>query len=157
MGVAEPIELGQQRTQRMAPMQLVGAVGEHQGQALLAQAPGQEGDEAARRAVCPMHVLEHQHHRSRLAQDVEQLQERLEQSQLPSGVKTTVPGAIIVQAGQDRRQLGPATGGDLVQGRMAGADQRAQRAQQRRVGQLPVGLLHALAAQNEVLGLSIRL
>ena len=81
-GALEPIELGQQRPQRMAAVELVGAVGQHQHDPLLAQAAGQERDKRAGRAIGPVHVLEDQHHRRGLAEQVEQFEHRLEQPQL---------------------------------------------------------------------------
>ena len=66
----EPLELGQQRAQRVAAMELVGAVRERRQHALAAQAARQEGRERPRRAVGPMHVLEDQQHRPLLADHI---------------------------------------------------------------------------------------
>ena len=99
-GALQPLELGQQRAQRVAAVQLVGAVGEQQQQPLLAQAAGQEGDECPGRAVGPVQVLQDQHHGLRLAEQVEQLQQRLEQPQLPGRI------AGARRAGARRRRPG---------------------------------------------------
>ena len=56
-----PLELGEQRPQRVAAVQLVGAVGADDEHALAAEAARQEGEEGARRAVGPVEVLDHQH------------------------------------------------------------------------------------------------
>ena len=78
----QPVELREQRPERMAPMELVGPVAEQQHHPLAAQAAREEVDERARRAVGPVQVLEHEDHRSLLAQDVQQLEQRLEQPHL---------------------------------------------------------------------------
>ena len=57
----QALELGQQRAQSVAAVQLVAAVGQEHHHPLLAQAPGQECHERPRGAVGPMHVLEDQH------------------------------------------------------------------------------------------------
>ena len=81
-----------------------------------------------------------------------QLQHRLEQAQLVVGGagRVGVGGrGVLLQAGEDRGQLLPAPGAQVLQRRMTLADQRAQRAEQRRVGQLAVGLLHPIAPQDQ--------
>ena len=58
----------QRRTQRMAPVQVVGAVGHHDGDPLAEHAGEQEPDQVAGGGIGPVHVFEHEHDRSRLAQ-----------------------------------------------------------------------------------------
>ena len=82
----EAIELGQERAQRMAAVKLVAAVGQKHHHALLAKAARQESRERASRAVRPVHVLENQHDRLELAQQIEQLEHGLEQAQLAGGL-----------------------------------------------------------------------
>ena len=144
----EPFELGQQRPQRMAAVELIAAVGEQQHHPLLAQAAGEEGAESARRAVGPVHVLQHQHERLLLAEEVEQLHDGLEQLQL-RGCVGPVWAPSRVESGQEGRQLRPAPGAQRIQRRVTLAHQWPERAEQRRVGQLAIGLLHALASQGE--------
>ena len=61
------LELGQQRAQRVAAVQLVGAVGGDEQHALGAQAARQEGEEGARGGVGPVQVLDRQHAPARRA------------------------------------------------------------------------------------------
>ena len=76
------LELGEQRAQRVAAVQLVGAVGRDHEHALGPQAAGEEDEEGARRAVGPVDVLEHERERLLAAEQVEQRQQRLEQARL---------------------------------------------------------------------------
>ena len=145
----EPIELGQQRAQRVSAVELVRAVGQQQHHPLLAHAPRQKRYKRAGRAVGPVHVLEDQHHRGRVGQQIKQLEHRLEQPHLPGGVWAVVAWTPVVEARKDRRQLVATSGAQCVEYWVVLADQRSQRAQQRRVGQLAVGLLNALAAQDQ--------
>ena len=64
--------LGHQRAQRMAAVQLVGAVGGEEQHALLARVAHEEGQEVARGAVGPVDVLEDEHERLRLGQPTQQ-------------------------------------------------------------------------------------
>ena len=139
----------QQRPQRVAAMQLVGAVAEQQQHPLLAQAARQERDERPRRAIGPVHVLED---RARAG------------STRPGGraARASPRTAAAGPTGRRRssvaaaRRPGPAGSSpagrgarrQLLERLVAPADQRAQRAQQRRVRQVAVGLLDALAAQD---------
>jgi hypothetical protein len=132
----------------MAAVELVGAVAEQEHHALLAEAARQEGAERAGRAVGPVHVLEDQHEGLPLAEQVEQLHHRFEQLQLRRDV-LPVRRRRVVEAGQQRGQLGSAAGAQRAQRRVAFAHQRSQRAEQRRVRQLAVGLFHALPPQGE--------
>ncbi len=100
-----------------------------------------------------MHVLKDQDDRRTLADQVQQLEDGFEQPQLTVGIGAIVKRAAVIETGKDRGQLGSAAGAEGVQRRVAGPDQRSQRAQDRRVGKLAVGLLDALAAQDEGLGL----
>jgi hypothetical protein len=134
----------------VAAVQLVGAVGQDHAHPLLPQAAGQEGGKRPRRTVGPVHVLEDQHERRGMAETVDQLEHRLEQPQLIGGARAPVlgPGPVL-QPREDRRQLRAAAGAQAVQGRMLPADERPQGAQQRRVGKLGVGLLHAVPSQDQ--------
>ena len=58
----EPVELGQQRPQRVPAVELVAAVGEHEhARARWRRLRARKATNVARRAVGPVHVLEHQH------------------------------------------------------------------------------------------------
>jgi hypothetical protein len=64
----QPDQLGQQRPQRVAAVQLVGPVADGHGHPAGAQGAGQEGDQVAGGPVGPVQVLQHQHHRGPLGQ-----------------------------------------------------------------------------------------
>ena len=139
-------QLGEQRAHRVAAVQLVGAVGDHgQQPALVRQAGGEEGEEAAGRVVGPVGVVEPEDHRRVLGQRFEQAEQRLEgavailvgfapaaRSRSSSGTSAPSPARV---AGERR-----------VEDRVAFAQQAAQRRDQRRVGQLVAAELDALAA-----------
>ena len=76
------LELGQDGTQRMAAVQLVGPVRRDDEHALGPQAAGEERQERARRAVGPVDVLDPEDERLLLAEAVEQREQRLEQLRL---------------------------------------------------------------------------
>ena len=59
----QPDQLGQQRPQRVTPVQLIGPVADRQGHPARAQGAGQEGDHVPGGRVGPVQVLQHQHHR----------------------------------------------------------------------------------------------
>ncbi len=145
----EPLELGQQRPQRVAAVELVAAVREQQHHPLVAQAAGEEPHERARRAVGPVDVLEHEHERLAAAEQVQQLEQRLEQPQLRAGVVALGRGLPVVETGQQRGELRPTALAELLQRRVALSHERAQRAQQRRVRELALALLDCFAAEHE--------
>ncbi len=76
------LELGEQRAQRVAAVQLVGAVGGDHQHALGPQAAGEEDEEGAGRAVGPVDVLEHERERLLAPEQIEQREQRLEQPRL---------------------------------------------------------------------------
>ena len=79
------LQLGEQRPQRVAAMQLVGPVGGHHQQALRGEAAGEERQERARGAIGPVDVLDREDQGLLATERVEQRQQRLEQPAL-SGV-----------------------------------------------------------------------
>ena len=76
------LELGELGAHRVAPVKLVGAVGEQRQNPLLAQAGRQEGHERAGRAIGPVHVLEPENDGRPRAEAVEQREHGLEQAPL---------------------------------------------------------------------------
>ena len=148
---------GQQRAQRVTAVQLVGAVAERDQHALVGEVAPQEREEVARRAVGPVDVLDDQDDRGVAAEAVDRRQQRLEEPRLRLAVGfaalmiacgRAAVAARVVQAGQQRRQLVARGGRKLQQRGVPGADQRPQGADQRRVGQLAVAKLDALAAEH---------
>jgi hypothetical protein len=78
------LELGEQRAQRMAAVQLVGPVGADDEHPLAGQVARQERQRRARRAVGPVQVLDHQQHGALLRERGEQRQQALEDLRLPA-------------------------------------------------------------------------
>ena len=78
-----------------------------------------------------------------------QFEQGLEQPQLSGAVLNLGALAPVVEAGQQRGELVAAPAAQLLERRMLLAHQRAQRAEQRRVGKLGLALLDALAAQRD--------
>ena len=144
-GVA--LELGQQRAQRVAAVQLVGAVGRDHEHALGPQAAGEEDEEGARRAVGPVDVLEHERERLLAAEVVEQREQRLEQPRLALRRLAAVL-RLRAELREQGGELRARAGGQLVEHGVAVARERAQDAHDRRVGQLLLAELDALAERD---------
>ena len=156
-GVRRALQDGQQRAQGVAAVQLVGAVAERDQHALVGEVAPQEGQEVAGRAVGPVDVLDDQDDRRVATEAVDRRQQGLEEPRLRLAVGLAalmLAGGYcavaigIGQAGQQRRQLVARGGGKLQQRGVLGTDQRSQGADQRRVGQLAVAELDALAAEH---------
>ena len=138
VGVAR--QLGEQRPQRVAAVELVRAIGADHEQALGADRAGEEADEGAGGAVRPVEVLDHEQCRPVLPEPVEQGEQCLEDPRLGGLTRA----AILPESGEDRVKSGAERGRKRVQGRVAVADERAQRCEQRRVGELVLAQLHAV-------------
>ncbi len=133
-------ELGEQRPERVAAVELIRAIGAHHQQALGADRAGEEADERAGGAVRPMEVLDHEQCRPVLPESVEQGEQCLEDPRLGGLTRA----AILPESGEDRVKSGAERGRERVQGRVAVANERAQRCEQRRVGELVLAQLHAV-------------
>ena len=114
-------------------------------------ARGDEGQEGAGGAVGPVDVLEQQQDRLLAAEALQQREQRLEQAPLggAGAVVRARPrrGTGLADVGEQRRELGPRGLAELVEHRVLVARERPQRGDQRRVGQLALAQLHALAAE----------
>ena len=85
-----------------------------------------------------------------LREPVEQREQRLEHPRL-GGVARA---AILPESGEDRVKGGAERGRERVQGRVAVANERAQRCEQRRVGELVLAQLHAITGEHARPGLA---
>ena len=120
------LQLGQQRAQGVAAVQLVEAVRADDEHALAAQRVGQEGDEGARGGVGPVEILEDQHDRALGAHAVQQGEQRLEEAALGGAcVAIQRPGAG--QPGEETGQLGAGAGLEGFKRGMPVAGERTQR------------------------------
>ncbi len=145
----EALELGEQWPQRVTAMQLVAPVGEQEHHALLSQAAGDELGEGPGGAVRPVHVFENERERTRVAQEVEQLQHRLEQPKLARRIVLRGRWAAVAERRQQRRELCPAARAEGIERRMVLSDEWPQCAEQRRVRELALAVLDAFASENE--------
>ena len=137
------LELREQRPQRVAAVQLVGAVGRDHEHPLDGQAAREERERLARRPVGPVQVLDHEQHRALAPERVEQRQQALEQPRL-AALRAVRPGSG--DPGQQRRHGGADR---LRQRGVAGACERPQRGDEREVRQLAVAEVDGLARQHE--------
>jgi hypothetical protein len=135
--------LGQQRAQRVAAVELVGAVRRDEQHALAAGVAHEEGQEVARRAIGPVDVLEHEHERRVVGQAAQEREQQLDHAALRQGAVAVALRAL--ELGQQRRQpRGRAAEGI---GKRVGVD-AAQGSDDRRVGHLAVAEGDALAGQH---------
>ncbi len=113
----EPDELGEQGTQGMTPVQVVGAVGADDEQPLVGQPRQHEAQQVAGRGVGPVQVLEHEQHRGDVVRHrVQCRQDGLVERHPLLGV---VAGQLLHAAGEPL-QHGP-PGARLANGRCRGA------------------------------------
>jgi hypothetical protein len=145
MRLPVPAQLREEGAQRMPAVELVRAVcAEHQ-QTLVAERAGKERYEAARGGVRPVQVLDHEQHRLLLGHRLEQRQQRLEHARL-LGRWRVVRG--LGEPGQDRAQIGAVGRRERVEGRVPLPGDAAQGPEQRRVGELALAELDAVAAEH---------
>ena len=100
LGIA--LDLGQQRAQRMAAVELVDAVGQDDEHPLAAERAGEERDEGAGRGVGPVEVLEHEDDRRLAAEAVEEAEHGLEEAALRGPVGPLADGAAPASPGRRR-------------------------------------------------------
>ncbi len=150
---AHPRQLGDERAQRIVAVELVDAKGRDQLQRRAAGGADEEGEEVARRAVGPVEVLEHEDDRPLLRQPQQQREQQREQAALTGalGRRRRAAAVAAAQLRPQRRQLAPFARAERVE-RVAVAQRRSQRGHDRRVRQLAVGQLDALADQHELSG-----
>ena len=141
------LELGEQRPQRVAAVQLVGPVGRDHQQRLGAQRGGEEAQERARRGVRPVQVLDHQQDGRGARQPVEHGEQRLEHARLVARAAHALARRRRGRAAASPARRGSSSGSS-VEHRVAVAHERPQRGDERRVGQLALAQLDAVAAQH---------
>jgi hypothetical protein len=146
----QPDQLGQQRAQRMAAVQLIRPVADHQHHPTRPQGAGQEGDQVTGRAVSPMQVLQQHHHRRALSTAHQQGTHGVKHLQL---VKTLACLCDCRSGVLDPAQQ-PADGGrgrgDLGQQLRVGGivGKAAQGVHHREVGKADVAQLHTAAGKH---------
>ena len=114
---ARPIELGEERQERVAPVQLVGPVGQDERHADVAQVPDQEAHQVAGGPVGPVEVLDDEDHRSDRREPVEDAEQHLEQAAL--GRARVETGSILVRGRAEVRdeagEVGSAVADDGIE------------------------------------------
>ena len=158
-----PLELGQERQQRVAAMELVGAVGEQEHHRDVAQVPDEEPEQVAGRAVGPVQVLDDEHDRRPRGQALEDPEEQLEQAALARAVAQGTGRAPAgsghgPEVGDQPGQLGATLAQDDVELlRVGPADESAQGFGDRGVRHRTLAEVDAAAEQDDgALGLGDR-
>ena len=87
LDAGQPEQFGQQRPQRMAPVQVVGAVGRHHEQPLGAEPGQQEAQQVAGGGISPVQVLDHEEDGGDVTAELGQCgRHRIEQGQALDGL-----------------------------------------------------------------------
>ncbi|MCF0097132.1 hypothetical protein B0E54_06001 [Micromonospora sp. MH99] len=145
-----PVQLGEERAQRMAALQLVGAVGADQQQPARPRGPDQETDQVPGGTVRPVQVLDDQQQWPDVGEPLEQFGDQVEQvsawgvgkwSRARGGQPRRHPAQLRQQAGELRLVAGEDLG-------PVGAQHRAQRGGERRERQARLTQLQALTDQH---------
>jgi hypothetical protein len=98
---------GDQRAQRMAAVQLVGAEADDDQHAIGAQRAHEQGHEVERRAIRPVQILDDEHERAVGRDPLDDPHDQLEQARRATLADRAGAGrAVRVEVGQDLRQLG---------------------------------------------------
>ena len=139
------VELGEQRTQRMAAVEIIGAVGPDEHDRGRTQAAREVHEQLACGAVGPMDVLEHQQCRHALGQSFEDAEELLEQR-----ARDDAFARGRVQLGQQRRELVAPGPDDGVERRLVECPvQGAQHLHDRAEGERAVDEVEALTYEHQ--------
>jgi hypothetical protein len=149
LGPAAAVQLGQERPQRVAAVQLVGPVGQDQGHPA-AQVADQEPEQVAGGLVGPVQVLHHQQQRAALGEAVQHPEQQLEQPRRGQRGLDRPAGGLRAQLGHQPGQLGAGPAQHPVQlPRAQRHGQRPQRLHQRRIGQDPFADVQAAAGERD--------
>ncbi len=147
--VRRPQELGEQRAQRMAAVQLVRTQRRDDEHALAPQVAAQEQEERARRAVRPVDVLEADDERLLTRQPLEEVEQGLEQARLLlaalGGAGRLVAGRLA-ELGEQRCECRAGGRRQLAEDRVPAAHERPHERYEDRVGQLVLTELEAVGA-----------
>ena len=149
----QALELGKQRKEGMAPVELVGPIGRDHDQAGTARVARQEADEVAAPRIGPVDVLEDEDERALVSETAEELEHDLEEARLVGGrgQRPLTRGASLGRGKvrQEVRELDAAGAKELVEpiGRQ-GTEQWTQGADDGRVGEPGRAHLHRAADED---------
>ena len=114
---ARPVELGEERQERVASVQLVGSVGQDERHADVAQVPDEEAEQVAGRPVGPVEVLDDEDDRRDRREPVEDAEQHLEQAALRRARVET--GSVLVrgraEVGDEAGEVGAAIADDGIE------------------------------------------
>ena len=149
---AGALELGQERQQWVAPVELVRAVGEQEHHRRIAKVSHEESEQVARRAIRPMEVLDDEYDWRPGGQPLQEPQEQFEQPTL-SGAEAEARGRFLghwTEIRDEPRELGAAEAQDGLQFLRLGApDEPAQRLDHRRERESAIAENDAAALEND--------
>ena len=132
------LELRKERQERVAPVELVRAIGHHEEHGRVAEIPHEKRQQVASRPVGPVEVLHDEQHGCASGEPLEDAQQELEQAALAGREREAEGGVdgVGAEAGHEARQLGTGGTQDVLQlvGRQ-GSRERAQRLGQWRIRQ----------------------
>jgi hypothetical protein len=146
-------QLCEERSQRMAAVQLVAAVGDDEQQTLVAHAARQEEQQVPRGAIGPMQVLDHDRERLLFGKPLEDSEQELEQPRLADRAQAEALRAWDGASSELREQTDHLAAGlaedsvELVVVEVAG--EVAQRRDDRRERDLTLAQLDALAREGQ--------
>ena len=106
LGAATALELGEERPQRMAPAQLVGAERRHDRHACGAELVDQVGEQVAGRPVGPVQIFDEEEDRSVDRQALEQPEHDLEETGRAAGSVTRPVAVRDIELGNEPPELG---------------------------------------------------
>ncbi len=151
-------QLGRELPQRVTRRDVLAAVGADGAHGQRAGVAGEERDQVERRAVGPVQVLEHQHHRARRHEPLDHREEQLEQASLTgrsgrplergpgrAGTRRSTGGVGLARPPEEGAQR--AQGGRPLLGRQV-AVERAEHVHEGRVRQTSLLEVEALADQD---------
>jgi len=149
--IGEPLELGEQRQQWVAPMKLVRPERRHEQARAAADVPAQEEPEVTGRAIRPVQVFDDEHERPVVGEATERAMEQLEESRLRSIVECRAWGDCG-PASQGRHELAKLIASrpehPVQHGRVELSRQLSQRLDDRSEGQPACAQLEAVADED---------
>jgi hypothetical protein len=147
-----PFELGEERQERVAPVELVRAVAHDEEDGAVADVPDEEAEEVASGPVGPVEVLHDEGDRRTLGEAAQHTEDELEQAPLGRADRERCARLDLEgpQVRDEPRQLGSGGADDRVEGLgRRGPDEAAERLDDRGVRNGAFAEVHRSAAEDE--------
>ena len=141
---------GDERPQRMAAVQLVGAEADDHEHASAVQRAHEQGHEVERRPIRPVQILDHEHERAVGSEPLDHAHDQLEQARRAALTeRSPAERAVGIEVRQHLRQLGAGRPDELIEllGRRV-AHERAERVRERAERQALAAHLDAAAREH---------